>query len=52
LNPARDLGPRLLHQVFPLKYKGNSNWGYAWVPVVAPILAGVAATILFKSVFM
>ncbi|WP_448058552.1 MIP/aquaporin family protein [Cellulomonas hominis] len=41
LNPARDLGPRLLHAALPLRHKGSSDWGYAWVPVVAPLLAGV-----------
>ncbi|KRM91557.1 MIP/aquaporin family protein [Liquorilactobacillus cacaonum] len=52
LNPARDLGPRLLHQVLPLKYKGKSNWGYSWIPVVAPILAGISAVALFKLIFL
>ncbi|RXR25823.1 aquaporin family protein [Oerskovia turbata] len=41
LNPARDLGPRIVHALLPLKIKGRSDWGYAWVPVVAPLLAGV-----------
>lgn len=41
LNPARDLGPRILHAVLPLPHKGGSDWSYAWVPVVAPIVAGV-----------
>src|SRR5699024_3470462 len=41
LNPARDLMPRVLHSLLPLKNKGKSNWDYAWVPVVAPILAGI-----------
>ena len=52
LNPARDLGPRILHALLPLKHKGNSDWGYAWVPVVAPILAGICAIALYKNVFM
>lgn len=52
LNPARDLGPRLLHQLLPLKHKGASDWGYAWVPVLAPILAGILAIALYKNVFM
>ena len=52
LNPARDLGPRLLHQLLPLKHKGSSDWGYAWVPVLAPILAGILAVALYKNVFM
>jgi glycerol uptake facilitator protein len=52
LNPARDLGPRILHQLFPLKHKGSSQWSYAWVPVVAPTLAGIVAVFLYKAVFM
>ncbi|WP_409022771.1 MIP/aquaporin family protein [Dellaglioa sp. P0083] len=52
LNPARDLAPRLLHQLLPLKNKGNSQWDYSWVPVVAPIAAGICAVFLYKSLFM
>lgn len=51
LNPARDLGPRILHAILPLKNKGDSQWSYAWVPVVAPILAGILACISFKAIF-
>lgn len=47
LNPARDLGPRLLHAVLPLKHKGDSDWGYAWLPVVAPIVGAVLAVLVF-----
>lgn len=44
INPARDLGPRLAYAlILPIKGKGNPNWGYAWVPVVAPMLAALAA---------
>lgn len=52
LNPARDLGPRLVHALLPLKHKGDSDWGYAWVPVIAPIAAGITAIALYKGVFM
>lgn len=52
LNPARDLGPRLLHWVLPLKHKGSSHWDYAWVPVVAPIVASIAAIALYQSLFV
>ena len=56
LNPARDLGPRLLHAVLPKsilgEHKGDSKWWYAWVPVVAPIAAGIAAVWLFKFLYM
>ena len=41
LNPARDLGPRMVHAVLPLRHKGSSQWDYAWVPVAAPILGGI-----------
>jgi len=52
LNPARDLGPRLVHWLFPLKHKGSSDWGYAWVPVLAPILAGILGVATYKVFFM
>lgn len=43
INPVRDLGPRLMYAfVLPIKDKGSANWGYAWVPIVAPLLAAVA----------
>ncbi|MCP0886286.1 aquaporin family protein [Ligilactobacillus sp. WILCCON 0076] len=51
LNPARDLGPRLVHALLPLKHKGSSQWSYAWVPVAAPICAGISAALLYKTVF-
>ncbi|MBO3085283.1 MIP/aquaporin family protein [Cellulomonas fengjieae] len=41
LNPARDLGPRIMHAVLPLQHKGGSEWSYAWVPVAAPLLGGI-----------
>ncbi|MDM7855145.1 MIP/aquaporin family protein [Cellulomonas alba] len=41
LNPARDLGPRIVHALWPLAHKGSSDWRYSWVPVAAPLLAGV-----------
>lgn len=52
LNPARDLGPRIVHALLPLKHKGSSDWAYAWVPVVAPTLASICAILLYKGVFM
>ncbi|MFT8410240.1 MAG: MIP/aquaporin family protein [Schleiferilactobacillus perolens] len=52
LNPARDLGPRIVHALMPLKNKGDSQWSYAWIPVVAPILAAIAAVGLYKIIFM
>lgn len=52
LNPARDLGPRLVHAMLPIKHKGSSQWDYASVPVVAPILAGICAVALYKGLFL
>ncbi|MFC6314025.1 MIP/aquaporin family protein [Lapidilactobacillus achengensis] len=52
LNPARDLSPRILHALLPLKNKGKSDWRYAWIPVLAPILAGVCAVFTYKHLFM
>ncbi|BAU31062.1 MIP/aquaporin family protein [Microcella alkaliphila] len=50
INPARDLGPRIIHALVPIKGKGSSDWSYAWVPIVGPItggvLAGLASTVL------
>jgi glycerol uptake facilitator protein len=43
INPARDLGPRLAHALLPIPGKRDSDWSYAWVPVVGPILGGLLA---------
>jgi len=43
INPARDLGPRIAHAVLPIKGKGDSNWSYAWVPIVGPLIGAVLA---------
>lgn len=45
INPARDLGPRIAHAILPIKGKGTSDWGYAWVPVVGPLVGGVIAAL-------
>ncbi len=47
INPARDLGPRLVHSLLPIPGKRDADWGYAWVPVVAPILGGIAGARVF-----
>lgn len=47
INPARDLAPRFMHAVLPFKRKGNSDWGYAWIPVIAPLVGSVAASMLY-----
>lgn len=48
INPARDLGPRIAHALLPIPGKGTSDWEYAWVPVVAPLVGGVVGAQLFK----
>lgn len=48
INPARDFGPRLAHAVLPIAGKGDSDWAYAWVPVVAPLLGAVLGAKLFQ----
>ena len=50
INPARDLGPRIAHAVLPIKGKGSSDWSYSWVPVVAPIVGAVLATLLYQVI--
>jgi glycerol uptake facilitator protein len=47
INPARDLGPRIMHAILPIAGKGPSDWGYAWVPVVGPIIGGVLGALAF-----
>jgi glycerol uptake facilitator protein len=51
LNPARDLGPRLLHAIWPFPHKGSSQFEYSWVPVIAPIAGAICATVLWQTVF-
>jgi glycerol uptake facilitator protein len=44
INPARDLGPRIMHAILPMKGKGTSDWAYAWIPILGPVVgAGIAA---------
>jgi glycerol uptake facilitator protein len=47
INPARDLGPRIMHAILPIAGKGPSDWGYAWIPVVGPIIGGVLGALAF-----
>jgi glycerol uptake facilitator protein len=51
INPARDLGPRIMHFVLPIAGKGESDWGYAWVPVVGPIIGGILGALVGDAVF-
>ncbi len=49
INPARDLGPRIVHALLPLKHKGSSNWSYSWIPVFGPFAGGVLAAVIFSA---
>jgi glycerol uptake facilitator protein len=49
INPARDLGPRIMHFLLPMKNKKDSNWGYAWIPILGPILGGVLAALVYTG---
>ncbi len=51
INPARDLGPRIAHFLLPIPNKGSSNWGYAWIPVVAPVLGGSFGGLFYQYIF-
>ena len=48
INPARDLGPRIIHAILPIPGKGGSDWGYSWIPVVGPIIGGVLGGLAFE----
>jgi glycerol uptake facilitator protein len=50
INPARDLGPRITHALVPIKMKGKSNWSYAWVPVVGPLIGALLAAAIYAIV--
>ena len=47
INPARDFAPRLAHAILPIPGKRDSDWGYAWIPIVGPLLGGIAAAVLY-----
>lgn len=51
INPARDLGPRIMHAILPIPGKGGSDWGYAWIPVVGPIIGGLVAGWVFNGLY-
>jgi glycerol uptake facilitator protein len=52
INPARDLGPRIAHAILPIHNKGGSDWGYAWIPVLGPLLGGVLGALVYNWVFV
>ncbi len=47
INPARDLGPRIMHWLLPLKYKDNTDWKYAWIPILGPVTGAVIAAVVY-----
>jgi glycerol uptake facilitator protein len=51
INPARDLGPRIAHAVLPIAGKGGNDWGYAWIPVVGPIIGGILGAVTWVILF-
>jgi glycerol uptake facilitator protein len=51
INPARDLGPRIMHAILPIPGKGSSDWSYAWIPVVAPLVGGAIAAGAYIAFF-
>ena len=51
INPNRDLGPRIIHAILPIPGKGSSDWSYAWVPVLGPLIGGAIAAILFDAIW-
>jgi glycerol uptake facilitator protein len=51
INPARDLGPRIMHFILPIPGKGDSDWGYSWIPVVGPLIGGVLGAFIAKAAF-
>jgi glycerol uptake facilitator protein len=51
INPARDLGPRIAHFVLPIAGKGDSDWGYSWVPVVGPLIGGSLGALAYQLLF-
>lgn len=50
INPARDLGPRIMHAILPIKNKGTSDWKHSWIPVFGPIIGGLLAAVLFRFI--
>ncbi|GAA0078506.1 MIP/aquaporin family protein [Clostridium sp. CTA-5] len=50
INPCRDLSPRIAHAILPIPGKGGSDWGYSWIPVVAPIVGGLIGAFLYQAI--
>jgi len=51
INPARDLAPRIAHALLPIPGKGDSDWGYAWIPVVGPAVGGIIGAVVYIGLF-
>ncbi|MGW1028364.1 MIP/aquaporin family protein [Streptomyces sp. NPDC002577] len=51
INPARDLGPRIVHSFLPIPNKGTSDWSYAWIPVVGPLIGGALSGLIYNAAF-
>ncbi|MDZ4287708.1 MAG: MIP/aquaporin family protein [Prosthecobacter sp.] len=51
INPARDLGPRIAHMLLPIPGKGGCDWGYAWIPVVGPIIGGIVGALIYQGLW-
>jgi glycerol uptake facilitator protein len=51
INPARDLGPRIMHAILPIPGKGTSDWDYAWVPVLGPLIGGAIGALAFGAFY-
>lgn len=49
INPARDIGPRIAHAILPIAGKGTSDWSYAWIPILGPIVGGVIAALILNA---
>jgi glycerol uptake facilitator protein len=52
INPARDLGPRIMHAILPIPGKGGSDWEYSWIPVVGPLVGGAIAALVYQWGFL
>lgn len=49
INPARDLGPRIAHQILPIANKGSSDWAYSWIPIIGPFIGGAVGALVFLA---